>query len=78
MAKAKFTNERNPKMKKEPIKYACIGVGLLAAFALWTAAIAWLDVQPIGPRGSTVGFATLNGAFHDLTGVHMTLYIITD
>ena len=56
----------------------CIALGLLAAFALWTIAIQWIDVQSIGPRGSAVGFATLNGFVHNLTGTHMTLYVITD
>ena len=56
----------------------CIALGLLAAFVLWTIAIQWIDVQPIGPRGSVVGFATLNGFVHNLTGTHMTLYVITD
>ena len=55
-----------------------IALGLLAAFALWTIAIQWINVQPIGPRGSTVGFATLNGYIHNLTGVNMSLYVITD
>ena len=55
-----------------------IALGLLAAFALWTIAVGWIDLQPIGPRGSAVGFATLNGFVHDFTGTHMTLYIITD
>ncbi|MGN0994853.1 MAG: phosphatase PAP2 family protein [Butyricicoccus sp.] len=51
---------------------------LLAAFLLWTLAVCVIDVQPIGPEGSSVGFAALNGAFHQLTGVHMTLYTVTD
>ena len=51
---------------------------LLFAFLAWTLAIRTVDVQPIGPNGSSVGFAALNGWFHDLTGVHMTLYTITD
>ena len=62
-------------MKKRNI---CIALGLLTAFALWTIAISLIDVQPIGPRGSTVGFATLNSMAHKLTGVHMRLYTITD
>ena len=56
----------------------CIALGLLAAFALWTIAISLIDVQAIGPQGSTVGFATLNGCVHDFTGVNMSLYVITD
>lgn len=55
-----------------------IAIGLLCVFALWTAAVCFVDVSPIGPNGSTVGFATLNGWFHRLTGVHMSLYAITD
>ena len=55
-----------------------IAFGLLAAFILWTLAVSLVDVQTIGPRDSAVGFATINGWFHDLTGVDMTLYHITD
>ena len=62
-------------MKK---KKFCIALGLLGAFALWTIAISLIDVQAIGPQGSTVGFATLNSMVHKLTGVHMQLYTITD
>ena len=62
-------------MKK---KKFCIALGLLGAFALWTIAINRIDVQAIGPQGSTVGFATLNSMVHRLTGVHTQLYTITD
>ena len=65
-------------MKNRRHREICIAVWLLAAFALWTALIRLIDVQVIGPRESAVGFATVNKAFHDLTGVHMSLYIITD
>ena len=51
---------------------------LLAAFLLWTAALRFVDVQAIGPEGTSVGFAALNRFVHRLTGVHMTLYVITD
>lgn len=51
---------------------------MLAAFALWTLLVRFVDVRSIGPLGSKVGFATVNGLFHHLTGVHMTLYVITD
>ena len=50
----------------------------LGAFALWTAAVRYVDVATIGPLGSAVGFATLNGFFHRFTGVHMWLYTATD
>lgn len=65
-------------MSKETQKKFYTAIGLLAAFILWTAALCFVDVQAIGPQESSVGFATLNGFFHDLTGVHMTLYVITD
>ena len=54
------------------------GTFLLVGFAVWTFLIQMVDVQPIGPNGSSVGFAMLNGWFHQLTGVHWTLYILTD
>ena len=55
-----------------------IGIGLLAGFLLWTWAVCVVDVQPIGPMGSCVGLARLNGAFHSMTGVHFWLYTLTD
>ncbi len=53
-------------------------MGLFAAFVLWTVLITFVDVQPIGPEGSEVGFASLNGFVHELLGEHMLLYMITD
>ena len=55
-----------------------VSLGLMAAFALWTAAATCVDVQAIGPQGSQVGFATINGLFHQWTGVHLPLYVLTD
>ena len=51
---------------------------LLGAFVLWTAAVGLVDVRPLGPRGSAVGFGALNGWFHGLTGVNWELYTLTD
>ncbi|MCI5874487.1 MAG: phosphatase PAP2 family protein [Clostridiales bacterium] len=65
-------------MKKRNKKNFGIAIGLLVTFVVWTIAICYLDVQTIGPKGSSVGFATLNGFFHNLTGVHMQIYTITD
>ena len=50
----------------------------MTAFAIWTASIMLVDVQAVGPNGSKVGFATFNTWFHQLTGVHWTLYTVTD
>ena len=54
------------------------GVGLIGAFALWTVLIQCVDVQTVGQNGTKIGFADFNVWFHQLTGVHMTLYTITD
>lgn len=59
-------------------KNLTIGIFLSIAFALWTVLIMFVDVQTVGPNDSKVGFATFNTWFHQLTGVHMTLYIVTD
>ena len=54
------------------------GVTFLAAFVLWTFLVVSVDVRPIGPEGSSVGFAALNGSVHEAIGVHWSLYTITD
>jgi len=53
-------------------------VWMFAAFILWTIAVCFVDVRAIGPEGSSVGFAAINIRIHRLTGVHMTLYHLTD
>lgn len=64
-------------MKKNSWRVAS-GLIILALFVLWTALVVCVDVRAIGPEGSSVGFAAVNGAFHALTGVHMGLYTLTD
>ena len=65
-------------MKKKNTKTILVALGALAAFVLWTFLVRCVDVQPIGPDGSRVGFAAINGAFHALTGVHWTFCTLTD
>ena len=65
-------------MKKENQRNFCIATCMLLAFLLWTVAIQFVDVEVIGPQESSVGFATINQFVHNLTGVHMSLYTITD
>ena len=54
------------------------GLGFLVAFALWTVLVRFIDVQTIGPNGSSVGFTVLNKAVHETIGVHWGLYTVTD
>lgn len=65
-------------MRKQNTKSLWTGAAFLAAFALWTVLIRFVDVQSIGPRGSSVGFGVLNKAVHEAIGVHWGLYTVTD
>ena len=56
-------------------------IGALVFGALFAAEIALLkryDVAAIGPEGTEVGFSHINKKVHDLTGVNMLWYDITD
>ena len=65
-------------MKKKQKKTALIGLGFISAFVIWTVLLLLIDVRPIGPQGSSVGFSVLNSFVHQLTGVNMLLYTVTD
>ena len=65
-------------MEKKNKKRLALGVSLVVAFVLWTVLVRFVDVQAIGPDGSSVGFATLNRFVHELTGVNWILYTVTD
>ena len=65
-------------MKKKNKKTLVWGASLLSEFVLWTVLVRFVDVQMIGPEESSVGFATLNRYVHNLIGVNMSLYTITD
>lgn len=62
-------------MKK---KLIFIGSLFILLFMIWTYLIQVIDVQAIGPNESKVGFATMNQWFHNLTGVSMFIYELTD
>lgn len=64
-------------MKKRK-KYFFMGATLIFIFTLWTGLIQRIDVQPIGPLGTKVGFAGLNQWLYNLTGTNLFLYTITD
>ena len=65
-------------MEKKNKKMLVLGAGLIVVFVLWTVLVCFVDVRTIGPEGSSVGFATLNGFVHELTGVNWLLYTVTD
>ena len=65
-------------MERKNKKMLALGASLVAAFALWTVLVRFVDVRAIGPEGSSVGFAALNGFVHELTGVNWLLYTVTD
>ena len=65
-------------MKTKGMKNLISGITFIVFFVIWTILILIIDVQPIGVKGTNIGFATINSWFHSLTGVNMTLYTITD
>ena len=65
-------------MKDKGKRELMLGLLFLTGFIVWTILIRHIDVQKAGPHETEIGFATLNGWFHQLTGVHMLIYIITD
>lgn len=75
---SKDEKERTRKMREKRKNKLFTGGIFIILFILWTILIQTIDVQPIGPNGTHVGFAAWNGWFHKLTGVHMELYTITD
>lgn len=63
---------------KERRKNLLWGIGLMMLFGIWTLLIQTVDVQLAGQTHTQVGFAALNQWFHNLTGVHLMLYTLTD
>ncbi|MDD4440217.1 MAG: phosphatase PAP2 family protein [Tissierellia bacterium] len=51
---------------------------LLILFILYTISLMYIDVKPIGPKDSSVAFATINESVLHIFGVHLFLYNITD
>ncbi len=65
-------------MKSKAKKQLITGAVLFIVFILYTISLTFADMQPIGPNGSYVAYAGINKAVHELFGVHMVLYDITD
>lgn len=62
--------------RKKKLLYT--GLIFLALFAVWTVLVQTVDVRPAVQTGKTVGFGAINLRFHQLTGVHMWIYTVTD
>lgn len=65
-------------MKRGYRKKLVTAAGFFTAFVLWTAMVCLVDVKPAGPQETTVGLASFNVFVHRLTGVHLSLYELTD
>lgn len=60
-------------------RVCCVAAAvLLALFILLIIAVKMIDVQPIGPEGSSIGLAAINQAVHQRTGVQMGWYELTE
>ena len=65
-------------MKKKGKRLLFLGCVFIGVFIIWTLLIQKVDVQPLGVNGTNIGFSKINCWFHQLTGVHMEIYSITD
>lgn len=63
---------------KKSRKYLCFAGVFMIFFLLLIAAVKLIDVKPIGPQGSSVGLATLNGKISEILGFSQAWYNITD
>lgn len=59
-------------------KQFAVAIMLLAIFVGFTALVACVDLQPVGPDNTRVGFATLNKSVFDALGTSDTWYSVTE
>ncbi len=62
-------------MKKKNI---ITSITMIILAVIYTILVKIIDVAPIGPNNSSVGFSSINGFFHNLLGSNMTIYKITE
>lgn len=59
-------------------KYIILSIIFTIISVVYTFMVKKIDIQPIGPKGSKVGFASLNKVFRDTIGTHMKLYKLAE
>lgn len=62
---------------KDNKKQIMISTMLFLLFVIFTILVKTIDVKPIGPNSTSVGFSTLNGFMLNKIGVNMIFYQIT-
>ena len=63
---------------KSSKKNIIISISLLFIAVIYTILVKSIDLSSIGPNNSVVGFSRVNSYFHNLIGVNMTIYKITE
>ncbi|MBQ9624534.1 MAG: phosphatase PAP2 family protein [Clostridia bacterium] len=64
-------------MNKKNNSFKAFGIALLV-FVIYTLAVKFINVKPIGPQNSKVGFGALNGWFFDSVGSNMIWFDVTE
>lgn len=64
-------------MKSKRGKYVILAAFFFVAFIVYTILVTKIDVQPIGPLGSSVGFASINAKFAKLVPPNEVWYEMT-
>lgn len=65
-------------MKRKIKTQFILSLSFLAMFVLFTLTLKFVDVKTIGPNSSSVAYSTVNKVVHEIFGVNVTLYNITD
>lgn len=63
---------------KSSKKNVIISICLLFIAVIYTVLVKKIDLGSIGPEASVVGFSKINSYFHNLIGVNMNLYKVTE